>query len=602
MALTYMYHPHLYSAGFTSPEIPASLVSSPPLDDADKQYEASLPPSSLEEDDDDKDDGADERYEAALLPETEEILQNPIAEVATKEAKKEDIVVTPKEEPIAVLNSRGGGTLGAYHKGEVVFWEIAWAGTSGNANEEFIELYASSTRDIALEGFTITKGDGTLLVGESGDTFASSHRIIAGGYFLLKRTGDTVNSTSAKAYDGALSNKGETLILKDALGNEIDSIYMSQGWAAGSNQETSQGFKPTMSFIEGMWQDGLPTPGFANEKVPVKTSEEVALPHYASSTIVISEIAWMGNASSSANEWIELVNATSSPVDLIGWTLSIQTGTTTSTITLKGSIDAAGYFLMERTDDASVPDVAGDLFYTGALSNEGALLILRDPTGAIISQAGALGSPWPAGDNTTKKTMQLVGNAWVSAAPTPRALNQADAPLALPPILINEVAWMGTVGASGDEWLELKNTTSTSINLAGWEFRFAKNASSTPESIIVFSDQDVIGPGEFFLLERSSSSTLPTLEGKVYSGNQMNNSGEFLSLVNAQGNIVDSVDGTQGWPAGINKTSPNVIKKSMERSGNDMSWYTYTKENGVAVDRKGNVILGSPGQGNSSEL
>ena len=89
------------------------------------------------------------------------------------------------------------------------------------------------------------------------------------------------------------------------------------------------------------------------------------------STIIISEIAWMGTTVSSNDEWIELKNNTGSNIDLAGWTLIAQDGS--PTINLSGTIPANGYFLLERTDDESAPGITADQIYTGAIGKLGDL-------------------------------------------------------------------------------------------------------------------------------------------------------------------------------------------------------------------------------------
>lgn len=100
--------------------------------------------------------------------------------------------------------------------------------------------------------------------------------------------------------------------------------------------------------------------------------------------VAISEVAWMGTAVSSSDEWIELYNNTGNPVDLTGWTLNAADGT--PGIALSGSIPANGYFLLERTDDSTVPGVTADLLYTGALGNGGEDLVLRDDASAVVDR------------------------------------------------------------------------------------------------------------------------------------------------------------------------------------------------------------------------
>ncbi len=114
-------------------------------------------------------------------------------------------------------------------------------------------------------------------------------------------------------------------------------------------------------------------------------------------SLVINEIAWAGTAASSADEWIELFNPTGEPIDLSGWTLSfgdvvIDLGTAKEAIVAPG-----GYFLLERTDGDTVSDISADLIYKGSLSNNGAVLYLRDPSGEVVDSANAGQEGWIAG-------------------------------------------------------------------------------------------------------------------------------------------------------------------------------------------------------------
>ena len=128
--------------------------------------------------------------------------------------------------------------------------------------------------------------------------------------------------------------------------------------------------------------------------------------------VEINEIAWMGTTTSSSDEWIELYNTTTSAIDLTGWQLKATDGT--PSITLSGSIPAGGFYLLERTDDNSVPNIPADLVYTGALENGGETLELRDGTGTLIDSVNG----WSAGDNTTKATMERNGTGWQTATAT----------------------------------------------------------------------------------------------------------------------------------------------------------------------------------------
>lgn len=142
--------------------------------------------------------------------------------------------------------------------------------------------------------------------------------------------------------------------------------------------------------------------------------------------VYINEVAWMGTTVSSTNEWVELYNDGTSDVDLDGWVIVSDDGSPNITISSAANsiIGAKKYYLIERTDDTTVPDVTADFVaaFGSGLSNSGEALLLKKPDGTIVETLD-FKSGWPAGDNITKQTMQRVGSAWVTATSTPRAVN-----------------------------------------------------------------------------------------------------------------------------------------------------------------------------------
>jgi len=152
--------------------------------------------------------------------------------------------------------------------------------------------------------------------------------------------------------------------------------------------------------------------------------------------VVINEIAWMGATSSYNDEWIELYNNSPEEISLKGWILRSEDGS--PEIILEGVIPASGFFVLERTSDATLPDIKANLLYKGALNNGGESLILTDKEGKIID-AVSCAKGWFAGDNPTKRTMERKNpdNSGSSKANwqtsqfsggTPGALNSQPAP------------------------------------------------------------------------------------------------------------------------------------------------------------------------------
>ncbi len=96
------------------------------------------------------------------------------------------------------------------------------------------------------------------------------------------------------------------------------------------------------------------------------------MPVFASASVVINEIAWMGTEVSSTDEWIELYNKANREIDLTGWW--IEEGSKTKT-NLTGTIGASG---IERYTIIEKPN--------GNLNNAGDIIVLYDASGKIIDQ------------------------------------------------------------------------------------------------------------------------------------------------------------------------------------------------------------------------
>ena len=141
--------------------------------------------------------------------------------------------------------------------------------------------------------------------------------------------------------------------------------------------------------------------------------------------IIINEVAWMGTLTSANDEWVELYNQTGVAINVEGWRLKSSDGS--PQINLAGTIPAQSFWLLERTDDSSVINISADQIYTGALNNNGETLELYN-TGELIDSLIGSGA-WPAGDNSTKQTMERKDDkSWQTsrdAGGTPKAKNSA---------------------------------------------------------------------------------------------------------------------------------------------------------------------------------
>lgn len=131
----------------------------------------------------------------------------------------------------------------------------------------------------------------------------------------------------------------------------------------------------------------------------------------------------MGTLDSQNHEWIELYNSgVAQNVD--GWILHDANNLT---IELQGVLPANQYAVLERTSDLSAPGVAFVL-YTGALTNTGATLVLRNMAGDVVDQVAG-GDNWEliGGSNQTKDTAQRVTGTWRTAPATPGSAPEVSA-------------------------------------------------------------------------------------------------------------------------------------------------------------------------------
>jgi hypothetical protein len=206
------------------------------------------------------------------------------------------------------------------------------------------------------------------------------------------------------------------------------------------------------------------------------------LPVDAFASVRLNEIAWMGTVDSGANEWIELYNDASIAVDLTGWRIEAEDGS--PDILLTGSITPDGYFLIERTDDTTVPNVTADIVtsFGNGLSNFGETLYMKDAGGVtidtVIGDANWLNI---GGDNTTKQTAQrlMFSNSWITATATPRATNAST----------GEVEGASTV-SSGNTGTQ--NTTTAPSNTSnGSPATSAGGTGKSPYTTAIFPRKEI---------------------------------------------------------------------------------------------------------------
>jgi len=166
-------------------------------------------------------------------------------------------------------------------------------------------------------------------------------------------------------------------------------------------------------------------------------------------------------------------------------------------------------------------------------------------------------------------------------------------------IIINEVAWAGTASSlTDDEWIELYNPGSKSINITGWRLR----ASDGSPNILLAGTIPAKG---YFLLERGNDNVVKDIAADlIYPGggttNSLSNTGEALGLYDGSNKLIDTANANgSSWPKG-SSTTYGTMERDGTGSESDYTWHTNNgiKRNGLnANDGK---INGTPKNGNSA--
>ncbi|HBB44152.1 MAG: Polymorphic membrane protein [Parcubacteria group bacterium GW2011_GWA1_44_13] len=148
----------------------------------------------------------------------------------------------------------------------------------------------------------------------------------------------------------------------------------------------------------------------------------------------------------------------------------------------------------------------------------------------------------------------------------PSATSTQAVSVATIPIAINEIAWMGTVASPNDEWFEIKNNTSRTIDLSQWELN-AKDG--TPHVKLA----GTIKPHEYLIFERTDNSVVKDVEAHATTTGALNNSGEQLTLSHDAVVFDQTPDGE--WVAGATSTRQTMERYSSREPGTDPeNWST----------------------------
>jgi len=426
--------------------------------------------------------------------------------------------------------------------------------SASSTNDEFVEIYNPNPDSVSLAGWSLQKATNTGSVSKK--NFTTGSYIQSMGYFLVvnKNANEDLFGIANMTHNSFSITANNTIFLvsnkKEIASGQETSIIDKAGYGEAFSSKTTPAPVPEDGQTIGRkWatttQEYQDTDNNYNDfeiQTPTPKAQNQALEDIATTTetttttatttetttattticsiqatsstllspVILNEIAWMGTASSSDDEWIELKNISTSTINLDNWQILDKDSQIEIIFTSSTPIEANGLFLLERTDDDSVPDVSADLTYKGALNNSDEELYLFNDTCQLIDFVEATSS-WPAGNNTSKQTMERkAGLGWQTSSEshgTPKAKNSSgqsatstatsteetatsteetstSTASSSQHIIISEVQ-IEDASSSSHDFIELFNPTEEDIDISGFRLR-KKTSSSSEYSIRVF--------------------------------------------------------------------------------------------------------------------
>jgi len=334
-----------------------------------------------------------------------------------------------------------------------------WKDNAPSSNDEFIELKNSNPAvSISLSGWTlrIVSGAGDKTIALSGNiTDYLVIRKITSSQTSLPPIDKVINITSTNF--GSLSNTaGAYIELRNNLGVTIDAVNFRDKWP-----QTTTNTQSLHKVSNLVWEVKPHSPlNIVSTPTPTPTPEPEKIVYGG---VIISEI--YPNPAEGGKEFVELYNTTDKDIDLNNWKLDDIPDNSTlpnSTIqTLSEIIPAKGFLVLEDGGALKI-----------GLNNDQDSVILYDPNGTIQSQVDYKNSP-------KGSSYMYIDSKWLwNTTPSPNAVNIA--PIIINPVKSNIVLPKYNIGSiiiselypypdSGEEFIEIHNTTESDIDMTGWK-------------------------------------------------------------------------------------------------------------------------------------
>ena len=390
-------------------------------------------------------------------------------------------------------------------KSPVVFSEIMWkpAPRTDGRNLEFLELYNSNPWFQDISGYQITCADMNY-------TFPANTQIPGGGYLVVAAaTGDiqaVYGITNVMGpYIGSLK-KAETLELLDEQTNVLLTVPYTDvyPWPVATD-----GTGHSLVLAYPTYGEGDPRAWDISDTVGGSPGQMDAFTPSPLRNVVINEL--LAHSDPPYYDFVELYNHSTNSVDISGCIITDDPSTNKFVIPPGTVLPPSGFISFSETNMNFGLTALGATVY---LKNPGQTRILDAVQYTGQGHNTSFGR-WPDGAN----------DFYPLSTPTPGAPNSS---IFSSPVVINELMYDPMSGNDDDQYVELYNRSTNTINLGGWQL--------TGGVTFIFPTNVTLATNGYMVVAKNLANLLakyPNLNATNCVGNysgKLSHNGEYLAL------------------------------------------------------------------------
>ncbi|HEY5233368.1 MAG TPA: lamin tail domain-containing protein [Verrucomicrobiae bacterium] len=391
-------------------------------------------------------------------------------------------------------------------KTPVAFSEIMYkpAPRTDGKNLEFVEIYNSNPWFQDISGYQITCADMNY-------TFPANTQIPGGGYLVIAAAPADIQSVYGITnvmgpYTGSLK-KTETLELLDEQGALLLTVPYSNvsPWPVAAD-----GTGHSIVLANPTYGEGDPRAWDISDTVGGSPGQMDAFTPSPLRNVVINE--FLAHTDPPDYDYIELYNHSTNSVDISGCILTDDAATNKFVIPTGTIISPRGFVFYSETNMNFALNAPGESIFF--IKPDGSRIL--DAVQFAAQQNGVAMGRWPDGANDFYRLQ----------AKTPGTPN---APILTSDVVINELMYDPISGNDDDQYVELYNRSTNTINLGGWQLTGGVTFNFPTNVVIPTNGYVVVARNLTNLFAKypnlNATNTVGNFSGKL------SHNGEYLALM-----------------------------------------------------------------------